>query len=821
MLMSFERRKVVKMTKAIFIIAFLLVLTCSTGAFAQLSMNQPLDKAAVMSKLALQPLCFTENCGQWDEKILFKAETGGATFWYCRDEVVFQFTRDTDKPTEDTILHGSGKPTGMPDIFNNPRYKKESMVFRARFVGANPNTEIIKENRLSHNNNYFIGNAPSKWTANVPNFSSITYKDIYPGIDLRYHGNGRGMKYDFFVNPGADISQIRIRYDGVDDISISNAGDLQIWTPFGLVYENIPEIYQEVGGRKKEVSGKYILREPGIFGFVVEEYNPSLTLVIDPELVYGTYLGGTNDDYGYDIAVDNFGYAYITGYTASSNFPVQNPYQGDSTGYDAFVAKLSLAGNTLVYSTYLGGNSDDRSYGIAVDSSGCAYITGETWSSDFPTQNPYQWYQEYKDVFVTKLSSAGNALIYSTYLAGNFNDIGYGIAVNDSGCAYVTGATYSTNFPTLNPYQVDQGGWDAFITKLSSSGNMLLYSTYLGGNASDGGFAIAVDASDGAYVTGETASSNFPTQNRFQEYQGESDIFVTKFSSYGNVLIYSTYLGGNSNDYGRGIAVDTSGCAYVTGYTESTNFPTQNPYQGNQTGEDVFVTKLSSYGNALVYSTYLGGNGNDRGGDIAVDASGCAFVTGETWSSDFPTQNPYQGDQGSQDVFVTKFNSFGDTLVYGTYLGGNSYDVGYGIAVDTSGCAYLTGYTESNNFPTQNPYQGFWGIRDVFITKLGPAQSGMIGDYQNNLPKETSLISNYPNPFNMQTKISYFLKYQSNVKIDIFDILGGKIARFSQDNQEPGNHSIIWDASRATSGIYLYRLTAGDYRETKRMLLLK
>jgi hypothetical protein len=712
---------------------------------------QPPDGKMVLNNLSNQALSFTENRGQWGDKTLFKAEDGGATFYFCRDEVAYLFVRDTDE------LEKSDFPEvhDIPDKFDKPRYKKESMVIKAQFIGANPDAEVIGENRLSHNCNYFHGNDPAKWATDVPNFSTIIYRDIWPGIDLRYHGDGVGMKYDFIVNPGADIAQIRIRYDGVNNLDLTSNGDLQADTRFGLIYENIPSIYQEIGSRKTELGGRYIIIEPGVFGFEAENYNPNLPLVIDPELAYSTYLGGNYNEVGHGIAVDGSGNAYVTGYTYSTNFPTQNPYQTDQTNYDVFVTKLSPSGNSLVYSTYLGGDGTDEGYDIAVDDSGNAYITGGTYSTDFPTQNPYQTYQgsaPYYDAFVTKLSSSGDSLIYSTYLGGNEDDRGYGIAVDDSGNAYITGETSSTNFPTQNPYQTDPSPepyYDAFVTKLSSSGDSLVYSTYLGGNVVQAGMHIAVDSSGNSYVTGYTLSTDFPIQNPYQAYKDSSiypDAFVTKFSPSGNSLVYSTYLGGNGYEIGYGIAVDGSGNAYITGKTYSTDFPTQNPYQAYiDTAfflrDDAFVTKFSPSGNSLVYSTYLGGDGTDEGFDIAVDDSGNAYITGGTYSTNFPIQDPYQTYQGPDeplygDAFVAKFSSSGNSLVYSTYLRGNDDDGGGGIAVDSSGNAYITGGTSSTNFPTQNPYQTDQGFYDVFVTKFGsgvpPHCSYIPGDVNGN-----------------------------------------------------------------------------------------
>ncbi|MFH1373197.1 MAG: SBBP repeat-containing protein [bacterium] len=707
--------------------------------------------ATVMKGLASMPLAFTENQGQWDEKVLFRANAGGATMWFSRDGAYYQFTRHiptsnyssviaSDRRERGNLLRSAevtqpGEPvsgvegsrgrqmsTSAPFTDHQPD-SIETIMIKANFVGVNPNPRMVGEDMLEYKCNYFLGNDPAKWRTNVPNYSAIVYEEIYPGIHLKYYGNGKQMEYDFIVSPGVDFSQIRIQYEGAKSLSIDAAGRLVVQTEWGEVIEQRPVVYQMSGSDRVALVGEFVLKGDKAFGFELSDgYDTNLPLVIDPVLIYSTYLGGSNDEYGYDIAVDASGATYITGDTYSTDFPTVNPYQTDQGYCDVFVTKLSNSGNSLVYSTYLGGSINDWGFSIAVDATGAVYITGDTYSTDFPTVNPYQTYQDKTDVIVTKLSSDGSSIVYSTYLGGNNYESGHGIAVDSSGAAYVTGATASPDFPTENPYQTYQGGYDAFITKLSSGGNSLLYSTYLGGKLGgcgiDRGYHIAVDASGAAYVTGFTESTDFPTENPYQTYQGGNDAFVTKLSSSGSSLVYSTYLGGSVNDLGYGIAVDTYGAVYVTGSTESTDFQTENPYQTDQGGRDVFVTKLSSSGSSLVYSTYLGGNDYERGHGIAVDGSGAAYVTGHTYSKNFPTLNAYQSDQDTIDVFVTKLTTEGSSLVYSTYLGGNNVDYGRGIAVDATGAAYVIGYTESTDFPTENPYQTDQGGLDAFVTKF-------------------------------------------------------------------------------------------------------
>jgi hypothetical protein len=386
----------------------------------------------------------------------------------------------------------------------------------------------------------------------------------------------------------------------------------------------------------------------------------------------------------------------------------------------------------LAYSTYLGGSGFDVGVGIAVDSAGNAYATGSTSSIDFPVTSGglrTAYSGGTRSAYVAKLNPAGSGLIYSTYLAGSTFDGGTGISVDSAGNAYVVGVTQSPDFPIVNPMQPVFGGiQDAFLAKLNASGSALIYSTYLGGSNFDSGSAIAVDSSGNAYVTGNTNSSDFPTSNAVQPVFGgtglgtflEPDAFIAKLNPSGSALVYSTYLGGNNLDSGNGIAVDSNGNAYVTGVTFSTNFPVVNALQRLPGGAsfdcstgspvpctiDAFVAKLNPSGSALVYSTYLGGSGDDQGSGIAVDSSGNVYVTGRTNSHDFPTANASQAaNAGGEDAFVAKINPSGTSLMYSTYLGGGGSDNGQKIALDSSGNAYVVGTTFSTDFPVVNSLQ--------------------------------------------------------------------------------------------------------------------
>ena len=557
-----------------------------------------------------------------------------------------------------------------------PRAQEEPVALRMALVGANRKPLVSGLDQLPGKANYFIGKDQSKWRTNVPTYGKVHYREVYPGIDLVYYGNQRQLEYDFVVAPGADPKKIVLGFKGAEKLKIDAEGNLVLNAAGGEIRQHKPIIYQEVDGIRHEIAGSYVRKGANRVGFKVATYDTSRPLVIDPVLSYSTYLGGSGNDYGSGIAVDADGNVYTTGLAASVNFPTTagafRPAFGGSG--DAFVTKLDRTGSVLVYSTYLGGSGHEHGEKLAVDAAGNAYVTGHTRSTDFPT--------------------------------------------------------------TLGAVQTLSGGMDdTFVAKLDPAGSGLVYSTYLGGGGIDFGLGIAVDADGNAHVTGYTDSTNFPvTAGAFQLIAGGgNDAFVTKLNPTGTGAVYSTYLGGSVQDYGRGIAVDISGNAYVAGSTDSPNFPTTpDAYRLTFAGgwDDPFVTKLNPAG-GLVYSTYLGGSSDDRGSGIAVDAGGNAYIAGTTWSLDFPTtlgafQPVYGG--GAYDGYVIKLDPTGSTLVYSTYLGGIELDYGQGIAVDAHGNAYVTGNTYSINFPTTaSAFQrSFGGGSDAFVTKLNPSGSALV-----------------------------------------------------------------------------------------------
>jgi len=725
----FADRRVITWLMVVF---FFLGLTIPCNAFSTTSaIPQVLSKkvtepdkatmARLMESYGRLPLSFEANHGQADEKVKFLSRGSGYNLFLTSTEAVLSLRKaqSEDKAARGSALHKADKP-------------EPATVVSMKLVGANADPRITGANQLPGKVNYFLGKDPKKWRTNIPTCARVKYTNIYPGIDLVFYGQGQKLEYDFIVAPGADPETIALCF-GQTRLKIEQNGDLALDAKGGELRLQQPLIYQDIDGIRKPVPGGYVLhpvkneKQTHRVGFKVAAYDRTRPLVIDPVLVYSTYLGGNDSDIGHGIAVDATGNCYVTGNTSSIDFPTQDPLYPNNAGgdCDVFVTSLSPTGDALIYSTYLGGSNGDYGRDIAVDATGNCYVTGCTYSTDFPTQNPL--YPNNAggdcDAFVSSLSPAGDALIYSTYLGGGDYDLSYGIAVDATGNCYVTGCTYSTDFPTQNPlYPNNAGGYDAFVSSLSPAGDFLVYSTYLGGSNGDYGRDIAVDATGNCYVTGNTYSTDFPTQNPlYPNNAGGYDAFVSSLSPAGDFLVYSTYLGGSSNDCGSGIAVDATGNCYVTGCTNSTDFPTQNPLYPNLAGScDAFVSSLSPAGDALAYSTYLGGSDYDEGSDIAVDATGNCYARGFTNSMDFPTQDSlYPNNAGGYDVFVTSLSPAGDALMYSTYLGGSDHDSGGGIAVDAIGNCYVTGYTESTDFPTQDPlYPNLAGSHDAFVCKI-------------------------------------------------------------------------------------------------------
>ena len=752
------------------------------------------------------PMSFEANAGLSDPSVKFLSRGSGFALFLTGNEAVLSLQRSSQKSKirnqqyENRIaprwpLSSPASPGFLrsADASSNPaptdRRPRKPTTLRMRLVGSNAAAKVVGFDELPGKSNYFIGNNPKKWRTNVPSYAKVKYENVYPDVDLVYYGNQQQLEYDFVVARGGDPKAIRLDLRGAAKLSVDSQGDLVLAANAGSFRFHKPLVYQPAAdnGQGARVEGHYVLKSKTEVGFSVGFYDQTKPLVIDPVLSYSTFLGGSALDYGFPIAVDSSGNVYVAGNTQSVDFPVtagafQTACGGTCARNDAFVAKINAAGSALVYATYLGGSRNDIARGLAVDAQGEAYIAGTTNSGDFPT-TPGAFQTSCPScgisgpsVFVTKLNPTGSSLVYSTYLGGT-NGLGEGrnVVIDGSGHAFVAGLTEATDFPVTPgafqtaskggtcgiafPFPCDHG----FVSELNATGSALVYSTYLGGSGEDIAWDLALDGSGNVYVAGLTNSTDFPTTpGAFQTvFGGESpncdtsvavfvcgDAFVTKLNPTGSATVYSTYLGGSGDETAGfyGIAVDSSGSAYVTGTSNSTDFPVtpgafQTTARGGTCGfapntfpcDDVFVTKLDGTGAAVLYSTYLGGSGDDYAEGVAVDSSGNAYLLGASSSPDFPLQNPIQstgvlGNCGTcYDAVVSELNASASGLLFSTYLGGSLAEQGNAIALDSSNNIYVVGITQSADFPTtsgalQILCGGTCGVatQDAFVAKISP-----------------------------------------------------------------------------------------------------
>ncbi len=711
------------------------------GAIPQAAQLQALD---IFKGL---PLVFIPNCGQAHPKVSYYAESARRKVFFTPEEVVFA---EADLDEEEQMVNG--------------------FALYLRFVGAPP---TIPEGRVPGiaRMNYFLGADSDKWRTGIPTYEEVIYRNLWPEIDLVFREQGGELKYEFTVHPGGDIQSISLGFSGVDELVLDKDGNILIPTPFGVMTDKRPVSYQLIDGNRVPLASNFVITrsesgENRCSFSVSDNYSPGYTLVIDPALGYPPSPKKGGFDTGLGIAVATSGNAYVTGFTESPDFPVTSgAFQGKLNGFkNAFVSVINTAATgaaALVYSTYLGGSGQDAGFGIAVDTSGNAYVTGFTESPDFPvTPGAFQGrLNGVKNAFVSVINTAASgaaALAYSTYLGGSVLDVSFGIAIDTSGNAYVTGFTGSPDFPvTPGAFQGRLNGVkNAFVSVINTAATgaaALAYSTYLGGSGFDEGYGIAIDPSGAIYMTGFTFSKDFPvTSGAFQpalnSKHGGANAFVSKISTAATgaaALAYSTYLGGSLFDQGYSIAVDASNNAYVTGFTRSKDFPVtsgafQTALQSMLGGSNAFVTKLNTGANgarSLVYSTYLGGTTCDEGHGIAVDKAGNAYVTGFTYSKDFPvTASAYQSmlksiHSGGSNAFVSQVNTNttgSSSLAYSTYLGGSGSDAGNGVAVDKFGNTFVTGRTESHDFPvTSGAFQSrLAGPMNAFVSEINAGASG-------------------------------------------------------------------------------------------------
>jgi len=710
------------------------------------------------------PLSFEPNTGQADARVRFLSRGPGYTLFLTSEEAVLALPAP-----HGTTARSAGR--------ENPT------IMRMRLAGANPASTIRGVEELPGKSNYFIGNDPSRWRTDIPNYAKVRYHAVYPGVDLLYYGNQGRVEYDFVVAAGSDPRAIKLafeqtsrganqRVDATAPLRIDQSGDLLMSLNGSEIRLHKPTAYQLTTDHETRVEARhlvdarYVLRSDGQVGIRLAPYDTTRAVIIDPVLTYATRLGGSSPVINAVVAADAAGNVYVSGTTGAFDFPVVNQIPGAcqgtcSTSFETvYVTKINAAGTALVYSSLIGGSTLDEGFGIAVDGLGNAYLSGSTSSSDFPRVNPIPGAcvgtcgTGAGDAFVTKVSAAGDALVYSSLLGGSDNDSAFAVAVDGSGDAYVTGLTDSADFPQVNPIPgaclgtcgTNSFPQNAFVTEINAAGSAFIYSSYLAGSAFTEGFGIAADNAGNAYVTGITQSADFPRVNQIAGIcsgtcgTGSSDGFVTKISAQGASVAYSSVFGGSGFDIGFGVAVDGSGNAFLTGTTESTDFPQINPIKkacakgcGNGLG-DAFVIKINSAGSAAAYSSLLGGDHDDEGTGIAVDILGNVYVTGFTKSPNFPSVRPIRGaclgtcgKTTAAKVFAVNVSAASSALVYSALIGGSDTDEGQGIAVDAAGNAYLTGFTQSADFPIVNQIPGACVgscgsafHQDTFILKVAP-----------------------------------------------------------------------------------------------------
>jgi len=646
----------------------------------------------VLHNYARLPLSFERNLGQTDRRVRFLARGRESTLFLTPTEAVFALTEGKPGP------QSRPGPKSRGNLLLTPT---SHTALHMQLVGADPEASAAADRPLTGRINYFIGRDPRQWHTGVPTYARARFHQVYPGVDLIYYGNQQHLEYDFVVAPHADPTRIQLRFAGAQNVRVNTAGDLLVGMQGQTLTWRKPSVYQEGESGRQTVAGRFRLKRlpdgQSRVSFALGRYDAHRPLVIDPVLTYSTYLGGTGsgEDFASSIAVDSDGNAYVAGSTSANDFPTTSgSYRPVNTkpptsGSMAFVTKFNATGTALVYSTYLGGSGSDGINGIAIDATGASYVTGSTTSSNFPvTPGAFQSTNKgtFGTCFVTKFNAAGSALVYSTYLGG-------------------------------------------------SSGNP--------NNSGETAFGIAIDGGGNAYVTGETASADFPTTpGAFQTaFKGNYDAFATKLNASGTALAYSTFLGGVGNDYGYAITVDGGGAAYVAGQTASADFPI-TPGAFNTTKgagaftANTFVTRVDPTGATLNYSTYLKESKEGAAHGVAVDSFGSAYVVGFTTSTDFPvTPGAFQRTKralgGDKSAYVTKLNPTGSAAVYSTYLGGTNYSTAVGIAVDRSGKASVVGYTGAADFPTtvgafERTMGGGAGTANVFVTRFDAAGAALI-----------------------------------------------------------------------------------------------
>lgn len=665
---------------------------------------------------ARQPMSFEINRGQANSDVRFVGRGRDFALLLKSNEAVLSLRNRKQAPG--LAAQNATQPSNESSA---------SHLLTMKLDGAKSNSLISGEEPQEVRANYFIGNDPAKWIRGVETYSRVAYSGVYPGIDLVFYGNQRQLEYDFTVAPGADPEDIRLRFEGADNVELNSDGALILHTAAGAVRQEAPVAYQEANGARVEVQSAFKRRDDGTIGFQIGSYDPERPLVIDPVLVYSTYLGGSEDDICRGIVNDPGGNAYVIGESFSADFlaPPVSP-----TNSDIFIGKLSKNGLLLTY-TFIGGSGNDSATGLSLDSSGNVYVCGSTESPNFPAFNSVGLaLRGASDAFVIKMTAPLNQFFYLSLIGGSGSETGVSVAADAAGSAYVSGRTSSQDFPTFAAIQPVYGGGvsDAFVSKLAPDGKSLVYSSFLGGSGTEDLLSrsgISVDSSGNAYVAGDTNSADFPIRNALRPAKNgsaaSSDGFVVKINPSGSDFVYSTYMGGSDDDFALAIAADQAGNAFVTGLTRSTSFTGSASTRPSSPTADAFVAKLSATGSAISYLTFIGGTAGDESGNaIVIDAAGNAVIAGSAGIGS-PTVKAIQSfSRGGTDAFVAKLAPSG-AVTFSTYLGGSNEDVALAVSIDGDGAIFVAGFTDSTDFLIFVPLvRDNKGHRDAFIAKIDP-----------------------------------------------------------------------------------------------------
>ncbi len=668
------------------------------------------------SALSFNKGYFEKNAGQWDGKVLFLGRTPDFNVWFLQNEVVLS-SRD-------------GKET-----------------IKLRMVEGNP-VEVVGEKPLELKVNYIKGNR--KRIKSVPTYSRVRLKEVWPGIDLVfYFRDEEQLEFDLEARAGADLSRARIK-PSADEVKIGK-NEVLLRSGSMKFLVKIPEaVTVEEGRRGRKIEARF--QSVGNGEFVLEAGSFTSGIIIDPLFLnYSTYAGGSSYDYAYGNYVDKKGNQYVTGWTYSSDYPTTpGSFQENKPGHwDTFLVKISPDGSTPVFATYLGGSSIDVGYSVVVDDQGNVYVAGATWSNNYPLKNPLQsTHKGYHDCFITELTPDGSDLVFSTYWGGSNWDWVFRMDLTSSREIILTGVTRSSDFPLVSPIQATYGGNDdTFVVKFLPDGAGVVFSTYLGGSGTEWGYDITSDPQGNIYVTGWTTSTDFPVVAALQPTPGgNTDGFFVKLKGDGSSFVFSSYLGGSGDDRINGFYVDPVGDIYLCGGTDSTDFPTQKALQPALAGgKDGFITKVFRTGDKLIYSTYIGGSGDDEAADVEVNELMEPTVTGGTASSDFPVKQEIFGYSGNWDLFVLRLSRSGSSLIFSTYLGGSNYDQSSSLHLGGKGSIYISGGTNSSDFPVLNPMQGSFagGSYDGIAVKLtynDPPVAVIKGDSQACLAQEKIVL---------------------------------------------------------------------------------